>query len=187
MPARRFLLTLVVALAACGTIRGVRAIEELDASLVRVTGVQLGGMRIDLTPDGAIPIAAMMAVGAGALTGHVPFAADAIIRLENPASNRVTAEVLRSRWTLRLDERDLATGTLDERRSIPPGRSVELPVHIGLDLAEVFGRKPEKLLGFVAALAGDRRKRLGVSLRLVPILDTPLGGLPLPPISIPLA
>src|SRR4029079_6166549 len=147
--------------------------EDLDASLVRVTGVQLGGMRIDLTPDGAIPIAAMLAIGAGALPGHVPFAADAIIRLENPASNRVTAEVLRSRWTLRLDERDLARGTLDEPRAIPPGPSVELPVHIGLDLAEVFGRKPEKLLGFVAALAGERRKRLGGRLRLGALLDKP--------------
>ena len=56
--------------------------------------------------------------------------------------------------------------------------------HLALDLAEVFGRKPEKLLGFVAALAGDRRQRLGVTLRLVPILDTPLGGMPLPPMVV---
>jgi hypothetical protein len=187
VPGRRLLLTLLAVVAGCGTIRGVRAIEDLDASLVRVTGVRLGGIRVELSPGGEMPVVGMMVVGARALTGRVPFACDAIVRLENPATNRATAELLRSRWTLRLGARDLAAGTLDERHSIPPGRSVEVPVHIALDLADVLGRDPGKLLDFAAALAGDRRRRLDVSLRLVPILDTPLGGVPLPPITIPLA
>lgn len=187
MAPRRVLLAVLLAVAGCGTIRGVRAVEHLDASLVRVTGVRLGGMRVDLAPDGELPVANMMLLGAGALTGRLPFACDAIIRLENPAGRRATAELLRSRWTLRLAGRDLARGLVDERHSIPPGQSVDVPVHIALDLADALGRKPEKLVRFVLSLAGNRRERLDLSLRLVPILDTPLGGVPLPPLTIPLA
>ncbi len=189
MPARlRLGCALALALiGACGTLRGVRALRDVDATLDRVVDVRLGSLRLDDVRGRGLTPADLAELAAGSLAGRLPLAATAVVRLDNPATNRTTAHVLRTRWTLRLDGRAVAGGVVGRRYAIPPGRSVEVPLPLWIDLTDVLERQTGSMLALALALTGVGRSPVDVALRLVPILDTPLGGVPTPPITVPLA
>jgi hypothetical protein len=128
----------------------------------------------------------LAALTAGTLAGHLPLQATAVVRIENPARNRATAQLLRTRWTLRLGDRDVAAGKVDRRYAIAPGEAVEVPLPVSVDLAQVLERNAGTLVQLALSLAGEGRSPVDLSLRLVPIVDTPLGGVPTPPITVPL-
>ncbi len=172
---------------ACGTARGVSALRDADFELDRITGVRLAGIPL----DGATSIEDIgpgegALIAAGALAGTLPLAFDVLVRASNPASNRTAAELLRMDWTLLLDGRSTLGGAVDRRYTIPPGGSVLVPVHVAVDLADVLRRQTGTLLRLALALAGEGRSPVSVGLRVVPILDTPLGGLGTVPVTIPL-
>lgn len=182
-----WVLVATLAVGACGTLRGVHALRDVDATLDRVVDVRLGGVRLgDVESPRALSPLDVAGLTAGTLAGRLPLACTAIVRIENPATKRVTAELLRTRWTLRVGDRDVAGGAVDRRYSIAPGQAVEVPLRVAVDLADVLERDTGTLLRLALALAGDGRSPVDVQLRLVPILDTPLGGVPTPAITVPL-
>jgi hypothetical protein len=181
-------LALIALLAGCGTVRGVAALRDVDFELDRVSGVRIGGVPLDDAEGaGRLPPALASEVAAGVLSGHLPLECDVLVRATNPPVNSVTAELVRMDWTLLLDGRETVGGQVLHPYTIPPGASVEVPVHVQVDLLRVLGRQLPTLLRLAEALAGDGKSPIDVRLRVVPILDTPLGPMRFPhPVTIPL-
>jgi len=181
------LLALTALTSSCATIRGVSALREVDFEPDRVTGVRVAGMSLDgvRSMEDVSPEQVAL-VAAGALAGSVPLECQVIVRASNPATNPVTAQLLRMNWTLLLDGKDAVGGRVDRRYAIAPGQTVEVPVHVAFDLADVVGRHAATLLRLGIALAQGHEGPVDLRLRLAPIVDTPLGGMHIPAFTIPL-
>jgi hypothetical protein len=182
------LLVLAALLAGCSTMRGVGALGDLDVELDRVTAVKIAGMPLDHVKSGDdVSLDLLGKVGYATLLGNTILEADVVVRATNPPSSAVAAELLRMDWTLLLDGRDAVSGTVDRRYTIRPGQTAKVPVHVAVDLSDVLGRQATTLLRLGMALAGTGDSPVDVSLQVVPVLGTPLGGLALPvPITIPI-
>lgn len=181
------LIAVLLAGAGCGTIRGVSALREVDFEPDRVTGVRLAGLALDHVGSAEdLDPAQVATVAAGALIGTVPLELDVVVRATNPASNPVAAKVLRMNWMLLLAGKDTVGGTVNRPYTIAPGQTVEVPVHVAVDLADVVGRHAGTLLRLGLALAGEGNSPVEVGLRLAPVIETPLGGMRVPAFTIPL-
>jgi hypothetical protein len=179
-------LSLCAAVAGCGTMRGVEALRDVDFELDRVTDVRVAGMplREVRSPDD-LTTAEGARLAAAALAGNLPMECNVVVRATNPASNAVTAELLRMDWTLLLNGRKAAAGVVDRRYSIAPGEAVKVPVHVALDLGDLLRHHGPSLIQLALALAGETSSPVDVSLRVVPLIDTPLGTMRFPaPITI---
>jgi hypothetical protein len=180
-------LAVLLVVSGCATVRGVAALREVDFQPDRVQGVRLAGIPLDgvRSPEDVSPDLLAL-VAAGALAGTVPLECQVIVRATNPASNPVTAQILRMDWMLLLSGRDAVGGRVDHRYAIAPGQTVEVPVHLAVDLADVVGRHADTLIRLGVALAQGRDGPVDLRLRLSPIVDTPLGGMRIPSFTIPL-
>lgn len=187
LPARVLLTALAVLTGACATMRGVSALRDVDFEPSRVVGIRLGGIPIDnVTSVEELSPMLVATVAAGALAGQVPLECTVMVRATNPATNPVPAEVLRMNWMLLVERKDAVGGTVDRRVSIAPGQTVEVPVRVAVNLADVVGRHAGTLLRLAVALAEGRDGPVDLAVRISPIVDTPLGGMHVPSITIPL-
>src|SRR5262249_34470515 len=167
-----FVLALSLGLAACSTMRAVDALRHVDFELDRVSGVRVAGMPIeDVRSADDLTTAQGARLAAAFLGGGLPVDCGVIVRATNPASEPVAADLLRMKWTLLLDGRKAAAGVLDRRYTIPPGETVEIPVHVALDVADLLHRHGQSLIHLALALAGERSHPVEVSLRVVPYID----------------
>ncbi len=175
-----------IALPGCGTMRAVDALRHVDFVLDRVTGVRVAGMPIqDVRSPDDLTTAQGARLAAAVLGGDLPVDCDVIVRATNPASNPVAADLLRMNWTLLLDGRKAAAGVLDRRYTIAPGQAVEIPVHVALDFGDLLRHHGPNLMRLALALAGETSNPVDVSLRVVPLVDTPFGTMRFPtPITI---
>ena len=183
---RLVVLGVSIALPGCGTMRAVDALRHVDFELDRVTGVRVAGMPIDdvRSPDDLTTTQGAR-LAAAVLTGDLPVDCDVIVRATNPASNPVAADLLRMDWTLLLDGRKATSGVLDRRYTIAPGQAVDIPVHVALNLGDLLRHHGPNLMRLALALAGESSSPVEVSLRVVPLIDTPLGTMRFPaPITI---
>lgn len=181
------LVAVIVLALGCATIRGVSALREVDFEPDRVTRVRLAGMPLDdVRSVEDVSPAQVALVAAGALAGSVPLECEVIVRASNPPTNPVTAEILRMDWMLLLDGKDTVGGRVDRRYAIAPGQTVEVPVRVAVDLADVVGRHAGTLLRLGVALAQGRDGPVDLRLRLAPTVDTPFGGMRIPAFTIPL-
>jgi hypothetical protein len=171
----------------CATVRGVSALRDVDFQPDRVTAIRLAGIPVgDVRSVDDLSPAIVAAVAAGALGGHLPLESIVLVRATNPATNPVTAKVLRMNWVLLVERKETVGGAVDRAFSIAPGQTVEVPVQVGVDLAEVAGRHANTLLRLVAALAEGREGPVDLAVRVSPIVETPFGGMRVPSITIPL-
>jgi hypothetical protein len=180
-------MTLAALAAGCATLRGVSALREVDFEPDRVIGVRLAGMPLDGVRSAEDVSPAQVAlVAAGALAGTVPLECEVIVRASNPGTNPVAAQILRMDWMLLLGGKDTVGGRVDRRYTIRPGETVEIPVHVAVDLADVVGRHAGTLIRLGVAIAQGREGPVDLRLRLSPIVDTPLGGMRIPSFTVPL-
>ena len=185
-PMRCLLLMLCTGFAACGTMRGVEALRDLDFALDRVTDVRVAGMAIqDLRAPDDLTTAAGARLAAAALTGDLPVECVVVVRATNPPSSSVTADLLRMDWTLLLDGRKTTAGVVARRYAIAPGETAEIPVHVAVDVGDLLRHHGPNLIRLALALAGEGSSPVDVSLRIVPLIDTPFGTMRFPvPITI---
>jgi len=180
------ILGLSAAIAGCGPMRGVDALRHVEFELDRVTDVRVAGMLLrDVRSPDDLTTAQGARLAAAALAGDLPMECTVVVRATNPASNAVTAELLRMDWTLLLNGRKAAAGRVDRQYSIAPGDAVTVPVHVALDLGDLLRHHGPNLLQLGLAMAGETSSPVDVSLRVVPLIDTPLGTMRFPtPITI---
>jgi hypothetical protein len=179
-------LALASILAGCSTLRGVEALREVDFALDRVTDVRLAGVAVrDVRSVDDLDTAQGARIAAAALMGDLPLDCTVVLRASNPPSNAVTAELMRMDWSLLLDGRKAAAGRMDRRYSIAPGEAEDIAVPVAVNLGDLLRRHGPRLLRLALALAGEGSSPVDVTLRVVPLIDTPLGTMRSPiPITI---
>jgi len=179
-------LVIASAAAGCSTLRGVEALREVDFTLDRVADVRVAGVPVrDVHSVDDLDTAQGARLAAAALMGDLPLDCTVVLRATNPPSNAVTAELMRMDWTLLLDGRKAAAGRMDRRYSIAPGETQDIAVPVAVNLGDLLRHHGPRLLRLALALAGEGSSPVDVTLRVVPLIDTPLGTMRSPvPITI---
>ena len=179
-------LVIASAAAGCSTLRGVEALREVDFTLDRVADVRVAGVPVrDVHSVDDLDTAQGARLAAAALMGDLPLDCTVVLRATNPPSNAVTAELMRMDWTLLLDGRKAAAGRMDRRYSIAPGETQDIAVPVAVNLGDLLRHHGSRLLRLALALAGEGSSPVDVTLRVVPLIDTPLGTMRSPvPITI---
>ena len=179
-------LVIASAAARCSTLRGVEALREVGFTLDRVADVRVAGVPVrDVHSVDDLDTTQGAQLAAAALMGDLPLDCIVVLRATNPRSNAVTAELMRMDWALLLDGRKAAAGRMDRRYSIAPGEKQDIAVPVAVNLGDLLRHHGPKLLRLALALAGEGSSPVDVTLRVVPLIDTPLGTMRSPiPITI---
>ena len=168
-------------LAACATMRGLRALRQVDFEVDRVTTVRLAGVSLDRIRSASdLNVLDAARVAAAVVRHQVPLSFDLHLLGRNPAENRTTARLVRLRWILDLNGRETISGTLDSVYTFAPGEVTDVRVPVALDLWQFFQGSAGDALELAAGLAGLGARRTEVALRAVPTIDTPLGAIQYP-------
>ena len=171
------LIAAVALLAGCRSVGETQALRRVDFSLAGVENATLAGVRLDDAESGLSP-ASVAVVAAGVLRGALPLEFGLVVRARNPADNPA-ARLTRFDWTLFLDDREAASGTVARGPTIAPGDSASFVVPVAVDLVDVAGRSAPDLIRMALAVAGRRVDPSRVRVEARPYLDTPLGQIPL--------
>lgn len=188
-PGRLALLLLVAvllagSLAGCRSVSETRALRQVDFGLVGVQDAVLAGVSLDgVESVGDIGPAGLAVLAAGALRGSLPLRFGLVVGARNPAGNP-PARLTRFDWTLYLDDREAASGTVDRGPTIAPGDSTSFVVPVDVDLVEVAGDNVSELLRMALAVAGRSADPSRVRVVAKPYLDTPLGQIPLDTVTV---
>lgn len=167
-------LALVVLITGCATLSQVVALHQVRFDLDRVSGATLAGVRLDRARASDLSATDLARLAAAVAARDVPLVMTVYVRGENPATNRVTARLVRFDWTLLLDDRETVSGTLDRGIRFPPGQPTDVPLAIELDLYDFVGGRAEDLYTLArAAIGGDGRMR--IALEATPTIETELG------------
>jgi hypothetical protein len=176
-------LALAAALAApgCATVRQLTALRQVEFSIDRVAGVVLAGVALDHVRSFAdLDLRDAGRLAAAVARRQVPLEFALHVRGENPAENPVTARMLRLTWTLALNGRETVSGTIDTTYTFPPGEPQDVAVSVRLDLYEFFQARGRDAFELALGLLGAGARPTEVSLRAVPVIDTPLGAIHYP-------
>jgi len=172
---------IALVLAACATVRGLRALRQVDFEVDRVATVRLAGVSLDRVRSVSdVNMLDAARIAAAVARRQVPLSFDLHVLGRNPAENRTTARLLRLRWILDLNGRETVSGTLDTAYTFAPGETTDVRVPVALDLWQFFQGSAGDALELAAGLAGLGARRTEVALRAVPTIDTPLGPIQYP-------
>jgi len=110
------------------------------------------------------------------LGGELPLSFNLNIETKNP--NASTAAMQKMEWILFIDDIKITTGILNQKISIPPGETRNIPLTMKLDLKKLLNNKTKSALlnfGFNLADAGNYPTR--VKLDIKPTID--VAGIPI--------
>jgi hypothetical protein len=163
--------------AGCATLQEIASLRQVDFSIAGTSDGRLAGVPLDRVRSYQdLRVTDLAVVLAALRERRLPLAFTLHVDARNPDANQVAARLLRLDWTLWLDERETVRGRLDREFVLPPGRSVDVPLDVELDLARFFADDARELVDLAAAVAG-RGGSSRVKLTARPTISTPLGDL----------
>jgi len=166
---------------ACATLRGLRALRQVDFEVDRVASVRLAGVPLDRIRSASdVNMLDAARIAAAVMRRQVPLSFDVHLLGRNPAENHTTARLVRLRWILDLNGRETVSGTLDTVYTFAPGEVTDVRVPVALDVWQFFQGSAGDALELAAGLAGLGARRTEVALRAIPTIDTPLGAIQYP-------
>ena len=186
-PFRLFIAALSVTLVVggCTTLNEIAALRLVDFALGgtsqgRLAGIDLSSIRgyQDLRSTDALRIVDALR------QRRLPLEFTLHVDAENPGSNRIAARLVKLEWTLLLEDRETISGLLDREYELPPGRTVDIPLRIELDLLRFYDDNARDLVELAANLAGRGGTSKNVKLKAWPTIATPIGPLEMGAITI---
>lgn len=170
-----FALLLAGALSSCATLSQIAALQQVDFSLDRVTGVTLAG--VDVTEVRSFTDLSVMdglALGNAVRRGTLPTTVDIGVLAYNPSAT-TEARIIEMTWTLWLDDTETVSGVITDEIVLPQQVETPFPVRAELDLMEFFDGGVQELYDIATSLAGVGDERTEVSLTALPVVQTILG------------
>ena len=171
----------LAAIAGCATARQYLALRQVDFHVDRAADVRLAGIALDhVRSFDDLSIQDGARLGGALLSQRLPLAFDLHIIGENPATNRVTARLMRMEWTLLLNGTETISGSLDTVYTFPPGALTDVVVPIRLDVLRFFRVNGRDAFELAKGLAGAGGRPTEITLRAVPTIETPIGSITYP-------
>ena len=175
-----------VLVSSCASLQQLAALHKVQFDLGDVRGGRLAGVdlnRVHSYSDLTITDGARLAAAVAA--NDLPLEFTLNLNAENPASNSVTARMIRLQWSLLLQDRETISGVIDTAIALPPGQPQVIPMRMSLNLIEFFGGSAPDLFNLAMGLAGADAEPTSVSLRALPTVSTPVGPIDYPsPITV---
>jgi hypothetical protein len=175
------LLLVPIGVTGCSALQAIAALDRVQLSLDgvsngRLAGVDLSGYRTlgDVRPTD------LLRIGIAYRQGSLPLDLTLRVGAENPGSNGVEARLERLDWTLRLNDRQAATGAVNRPIVLPAGRTIEIPLDVRVDLLELYGENRDDLVALALRLAGRGAESQHLELSVRPTVTTPLGPMTYP-------
>lgn len=167
-------LGILIVLSGCAALQQLAALRSVDFSLAGTSGSTLAGVSIEsMRRFEDLSATDLLRLGSALASGRLPLETDVLVDAFNPEENG-EARLLGLDWTLFLDGRETVSGRWNDERVLPPGRSIVVPVRVGLDLLEFFDGGIEELADLALAVAGAGEPRR-IHLEALPSVQTPLG------------
>lgn len=184
---RRFLglLSLLLVLPGCATLQGLRALEQVDFRLDRVSDVRLAGFLLDRVQGvDDLGVLALVQISQALARGELPLSFQLDVLATNPEGNP-EARLVGLDWTLFLQDRETVRGGLASALVIPVSSSTFVPLRVELDVLDFFQGNAQDLVNLALSLAGETVPPTEVRLEATPTVDTPLGPIRYPrPVTI---
>ena len=115
----------------------------------------------------------------------LPLALEIAILAENPADNVADARLVGMDWTLLLQGRETLSGSVEGETLLHRGRPTTIPMVVRVNLVEFFEGSARDLFDLALSLTGTGGASQQVTLRAVPVIETPFGPIAYPePITI---
>ena len=168
------LLLVPIGVTGCSALQAIAALDRVELSLDgvsngRLAGVDLSGYRTlgDVRPSD------LLRIGIAYRQGSLPLDLTLRVGAENPGSNGVEARLERLDWTLRLNDRQAATGAVNRPIVLPVGQTIEIPLDVRVDLLELYGENRDDLVALALRLAGRGAESQHLELSVRPTITTP--------------
>jgi hypothetical protein len=178
-------LSLVLIVGGCTTLGEIAALRLVDFALGgtsqgRLAGIDLSSIRgyEDLRSTDALRIVDALR------QRRLPLEFTLHVDAENPSSNRIAARLVKLEWTLLLEDRETVSGILDREYELPPGRTIDIPLRIELDLLRFYEDNARDLVELAASIAGRGGDKKNIKLTAWPTIATPIGPLEMGGITI---
>jgi hypothetical protein len=165
-----------LALASCTAFQQLAALRTVTFAFSHVSDVRLAGIPIERVADfGSLGVADAARLAAAVAAKQVPLELVAHVAATNPAENTVAARLVDLDWTLFIEDRRSLGGGMGGAVSIEPGRTVDVPLTVSLDLVQLEGGGARDLFDMAVAIAGQGSVKKDLRLELRPTIETPLG------------
>jgi hypothetical protein len=165
----------------CATLQEIASLRFVDFAIGGTSDGRIAGVPLDRVRSYSdLRASDLLQVVAALQARQVPLSFTLHVDASNPDSNQVAARLLRLDWTLWLEDRETVQGRLDREFVLPPGRTVDVPIAVELDLARFFEDNARDLVDLAAAVAGRGGSARNVKLTARPTVSTPLGDLTYP-------
>ncbi len=175
-----------LALTGCTALQQLAALRTVTFVFSHVSDVRLAGIPLGKATDfGSLGVVDAARLAAAVAAKRVPLELVAHVGATNPGENAVAARMVDCAWTLFIEDRQTLTGGLGGAVSIEPGRTVDVPLSVSLDLVQLGGGGARDLFDLAVAIAGQGSVRKDLRLELKPTIETPLGPMRYPvPVTI---
>jgi len=188
MKARWIVLSIVVAclVAGCAAFKQTAALSQVKFSFDRISDVRVAGVTVQgKTSYTDLSVTDVAKLSSAVVAHNVPLGLTVHLKAQNPASNSVTAKMMKMAWSLYLEDHKLLDGNLDSTYAFAPGKDVDVAVPIAFNAYEVYQHNAQDLFGLGLSLAGVQGYSKLVRLDFTPTIDTDLGPITYPtPITV---
>lgn len=160
----------------CATLSQIRALEDVDFSIQRVSEVRLAGVDLsDVQAFGDLGLAEVAILADAVRQRDLLLAMEVEVLAENPADNVVDARLVEMTWTLFLQDRETVSGQIVGQTVLPRGEPTVVPVIARLNLVDFFQGSTRDLVDLVLSVTGLRGESTNVTLRALPVVETVFG------------
>lgn len=166
----------LVALPACTALEQLAALRTVTFAFAGISDVRVAGIRVGPGASySSLSATDIARLGAAIVTRNVPLDMIAHVSATNPPDNTVTARMVDLDWTLYIEDRRALAGGLGGAIAIEPGRSVDVPLGVQLDLLDLGSGGARDLFDVALAVAGYGALQKDLRLELMPTIETSLG------------
>ncbi|MBP5395732.1 MAG: LEA type 2 family protein [Bacteroidales bacterium] len=161
-------IALAVLITSCDTLQQLTSITNLkncNFALNRVDNVQVAG--INVTNFNGFSATDLLNIAACVASKKIPVVMGVQVGVDNPGAT--TATVTRMEWLCTVDDKQLATGVVSDKYTVPAGGSVSIPLRVNMDAYELFSSSGvDAVKAFINSFSKENHTSSRVAVKVKP-------------------
>lgn len=166
-----FSLVSAVAFVSCSALQQLTQVTNLkncQYDLRKVESVQVAG--INVTNFNGFSATDLINLAACIKNRKVPVTMGVQVGVDNPGATPAT--VTRMEWLCTVDDKQLATGVVSDRYSVPAGGSVTIPIKVNMDAYELFSSSGvDAVKAFINSFSKENNTSSRVAVKVKPTVS----------------